>query len=79
MPLSFVRLEPYVLPKTSLTGVNTERVDTRVVQLIYAVDPENPLVLDSKILVGQLMDVFIDSSPDGQPERNSGKVPIRSR
>jgi multidrug resistance efflux pump len=79
VPLSFVRLEPYVLPKTSLTGVNTERVDTRVVQLIYAVDPENPLVLDSKILVGQLMDVFIDSSPSAQPDRDSGRVPIRSR
>jgi multidrug resistance efflux pump len=34
IPMIFVRLEPYVLPKTSLTGVNTERVDTRVVQLI---------------------------------------------
>jgi RND family efflux transporter MFP subunit len=31
VPLYFVRLEPYVVPKTSLTGVNTERVDTRVV------------------------------------------------
>ena len=31
VPLSFFRLEPYVVPKTSLTGVNTERVDTRVV------------------------------------------------
>ena len=48
VPLSFVRLEPYVVPKTSLTGVNTERVDTRVVQLIYAVDPENPLVLEQQ-------------------------------
>jgi HlyD family secretion protein len=32
VPLSFVRLEPYVLPKTSLTGVNTDGVDTRVVR-----------------------------------------------
>jgi hypothetical protein len=79
VPLSFVRLEPFVLPKTSLTGVNTERVDTRVVQVIYAIDPENPLVVDSKILVGRLMDVFIDSSPSGQPEKDSGRVPIRSR
>jgi RND family efflux transporter MFP subunit len=41
IPLSFVRLEPYVVPKTSLTGTNTERVDTRVVQVIYALDPEH--------------------------------------
>ena len=60
VPLSFVRLEPYVVPKTSLTGVNTECVDTRVVQVIYAVDPSNKLVQEQKILVGQIVDVFID-------------------
>lgn len=60
IPLSFVRLEPYVVPKTSLTGVNTERVDTRVVQVIYAIDPRNQLVQEKKVLVGQLMDVFIE-------------------
>jgi HlyD family secretion protein len=59
--LSFVRLEPYVVPKTSLTGTNTERVDTRVVQVIYAIDPNNRLVQEKKVLVGQLVDVFIDT------------------
>lgn len=34
VPLSYVRMEPYVVPKTLLTGVNTERVDTRVVQVV---------------------------------------------
>jgi HlyD family secretion protein len=63
VPLTFVRLEPYVVPKVSLTGVNTERVDTRVAQVIYALDPQHPLVRDSKILVGQLVDVFIDTAP----------------
>jgi multidrug resistance efflux pump len=60
VPMRFVRIEPYVIPKTSLTGANTERVDTRVMQLIYAVDPANPLVQEKKVLVGQLLDVFID-------------------
>ena len=63
IPLTYVRLEPYIVPKTSLTGANTERVDTRVVQVIYAIDPENPLVQKKKILVGQLLDVFIDTRP----------------
>ncbi|MBN9120159.1 MAG: efflux RND transporter periplasmic adaptor subunit [Planctomycetes bacterium] len=63
VPLTFVRLEPFIVPKTSLTGVNTERVDTRVVQVIFAVDPENPLVQQKKVLVGQLVDVFIDARP----------------
>jgi HlyD family secretion protein len=60
VPMKFVRIEPSVVPKTSLTGANTERVDTRVVQVIYAIDPEHPLVKDRKILIGQLLDVFID-------------------
>jgi multidrug resistance efflux pump len=55
-PLSFVRVEPYVIPKKSLTGGNTERVDTRVLQVIYAIDvPEPPLY------VGQQLDVSLDA------------------
>jgi multidrug resistance efflux pump len=67
IPLSFVRLEPFVVPKTSLTGANTERVDTRVVQVIYAVDPSNRLVQERKVLVGQLVDVFIDARQTNPP------------
>ncbi len=67
VPLTFVRLEPYVVPKTSLTGTNTERVDTRVVQVIYAIAPSSRLVQDKKILVGQLLDVFIDTCSTDQP------------
>jgi multidrug resistance efflux pump len=55
-PLKFVRIEPYVIPKKSLTGDNTERVDTRVLQVIYALDKQ-----DQPIYVGQQMDVFIES------------------
>lgn len=60
IPMTFVRIEPVVIPKMSLTGANTERVDTRVMQVIYAIDPEIPLVKDHQVLVGQLLDVFID-------------------
>jgi HlyD family secretion protein len=72
VPLWFVRLEPYIVPKTSLTGINTERVDTRVVQVIYALDPQNRLVRDKKILVGQLLDVFIDAGPEASAGEKSG-------
>jgi multidrug resistance efflux pump len=37
-PIQFVRVEPYVIPKKSLTGDNTERIDTRVLQVIHALD-----------------------------------------
>jgi multidrug efflux pump subunit AcrA (membrane-fusion protein) len=57
-PLSFVRFEPFVLPKKSLTGDSTERVDTRVLQVIYRVDNES-----FPLFVGQQMDVFIEATP----------------
>ena len=60
---------PTSCPRPRLTGANTERVDTRVVQVIYAVDPNNRLVQEKKVLVGQLVDVFIDSRPTGQPNK----------
>jgi RND family efflux transporter MFP subunit len=57
-PVSFVRFEPFVLPKKSLTGDSTERVDTRVLQVIYRV--ENDAL---PLFVGQQMDVFIEARP----------------
>jgi hypothetical protein len=54
--LSFVRVEPYVIPKKSLTGGNTERVDTRVLQVIYALDRA-----DAPLYVGQQLDVSFDA------------------
>ena len=56
IPLQFVRFEPYVVPKKSLTGDSTERVDTRVLQVIYRVTSENP-----SLFVGQQMDVYIET------------------
>jgi hypothetical protein len=38
IPLRFDRIEPYIVPKRSLTGENRERVDTRVLQVIYRFD-----------------------------------------
>lgn len=56
--LKFVRIDPYVLPKRSLTGDNAERVDTRVLELVYELqNPEN-----IPVFIGQQMDVFIDAA-----------------
>jgi HlyD family secretion protein len=55
-PLSFVRFEPFVVPKKSLTGDSTERVDTRVLQVIYRVERD-----DLPLFVGEQLDVFIDA------------------
>jgi hypothetical protein len=58
VPLRFVRVEPYLIPKKSLTGDSTERVDTRVMQVLFAIAP------GTKILPGQQLDVFIDDKQE---------------
>jgi RND family efflux transporter MFP subunit len=52
--LRFVRFEPYVKPKTNL-AVTGQRVDTRVLEVIYALEPAA-----RRPFVGERMDVFID-------------------
>ena len=64
IPLEFVRFEPYVVPKKSLTGDSTERVDTRVLQVIYRVKDQN-----APLYVGQQMDVFIQAPAASDPIR----------
>lgn len=54
--LTFVRFEPFVVPKRSLTGESFERVDTRVLQAIYSFE-RGAL----PVYVGQLVDVYIES------------------
>jgi HlyD family secretion protein len=66
MTMRFVRVEPYVVPKKSLTGDNTERVDTRVLQVLYAVERT-----DHPVYVGQQLDVFIDGSSGAVASREA--------
>lgn len=56
--LKFVRMRPYVIPKKNLTNDTTERVDTRVMQVIYSFNSEK-----LPVQPGQLMDVYIRSLP----------------
>ncbi len=66
-PLEFVRIDPYVVPKRSLTGESTERVDTRVLQVLYAFDPSG-----LRVFVGQQMDAFIEVLPEGRDDGADG-------
>lgn len=68
--LEFVRVQPYVVPKRSLTGSSNERVDTRVLQVLYSF-PRSQL----NAYVGQLMDVFIDAEPGSAIQ--SQPVPVK--
>jgi HlyD family secretion protein len=55
---SFVRIEPFIVPKRFLTGDNSEQTDTRVFQVIYQVDRG-----DLPVYIGQVMDVYIEAEP----------------
>jgi multidrug efflux pump subunit AcrA (membrane-fusion protein) len=54
-PLTFIRVEPFLIGKQNLTNAITEKVDTRVLQVIYSFKT-NP-----RVYVGQQMDVFIET------------------
>ena len=53
--LKFEYVEPYIVPKQSLTGDTAQRVDTRVLQVIYSLAPS---ALPAH--VGQQVDVFVE-------------------
>ncbi len=55
VPLTFVRTEPYVVPKKTLNGGVSERVDTRVLQIIYSVSPAA-----IQAIPGQQVDIYIE-------------------
>jgi len=56
LPLEFVRVEPFIIPKTSLTGSSIERVDTRVLQVIY----RYPASTNATLYVGQQLDLYLE-------------------
>jgi HlyD family secretion protein len=58
-PIEFVKLEPFLTYKQTVTSDIKERVDTRVLQATYRFK-ENP----QNIFVGQQMDVFIETKEE---------------
>lgn len=58
--LAFVRIEPLARPKRFLSNAPGERVDTRVVEAIYRLEPEA-----LPVQVGQMLDVFVEAAPRG--------------
>ena len=54
LPLAFVRVQPYVSPKIELSNQRQERVDLRVLPVIFRFEKK-----DAPVYPGQLVDVFI--------------------
>ena len=61
-PIEYVRTVPVVIPKRTLTGDNAERIDTRVLQLIYRFVDKDPGVLP-----GQVLDVYVETGAGSSP------------
>lgn len=57
---TFVRAEPQIVPKRQLTNSAAERVDVRVLQLIYALPPSDTF------RVGQQVDAYVAANGDGE-------------
>lgn len=55
-PLKFVRIEPYLVYKQNFSNLITEKIDTRVLQILYKIEKNS-----KQVLVGQQMDVFIEA------------------
>ena len=68
-PLTLAYVEPYVVPKRSLTGDSTERVDMRVLQALYQFDRKK-----LHAFVGQQVDVFIEAP--GYDVLKTGQPPV---
>ncbi len=62
--LKFERIEPYVVPKTALTGSPTERIDSRVLQVIYSFASGA-----IPVYIGQQMDVYVQTPVDSASVR----------
>lgn len=69
--LKFEYIDPYVIPKQSLTGDSTERVDTRVLQVIYSFDPKA-----MPVYLGQEVDVYIQAEKIPSNVKYGGPLPV---
>jgi HlyD family secretion protein len=74
VPLTFVRVQPYVSPKIELSNERQEQVDLRVLPVIFRFKKN-----DAAIYPGQLVDVFIEQPAavpaDPAPGAGAGITP----
>jgi multidrug resistance efflux pump len=60
LELVLVGVEPLVIPKRRLSGATSERVDTRVLEVVYAMPAGT-----GGVFVGQQLDVYIEAAGAG--------------
>jgi HlyD family secretion protein len=57
IPLEFVRMQPYLIPKIELSDQRTERVDVRVLPIVFRFKTPQ----DLNVYPGQLVDVYVET------------------
>ncbi len=57
VPLEFERIQPYTTPKIELSDQRTERVDVRVLPVLFKFKPPQ----DLKVYPGMLVDVYVET------------------
>ncbi|MBS0189110.1 MAG: efflux RND transporter periplasmic adaptor subunit [Planctomycetes bacterium] len=62
LQLQIVRIEPFARPKLNLSGANSERTDTRIIDVLMALVGTDGTGGSFGIVPGQAVDVFIDAS-----------------
>jgi HlyD family secretion protein len=72
--VKFEHTDPDVVPKMSLTSDSSQRVDTRVLQVIYSFDRGS-----LPVYVGQQMDVFIEAPSAGGTTTQAQPLPVPCR
>lgn len=66
VPLEFVRVQPYISPKIELSNQRQEKVDLRVLPVIFRFEKK-----DAPVYPGQLVDVFIGQEATGAHTTNN--------
>jgi multidrug efflux pump subunit AcrA (membrane-fusion protein) len=74
IPLTWMWVEPLALPKVDLTGSNIERVDTRVVEVIFKIEGTPK----SRLFPGQIVDVYIEAAGATPPLARRGDSPAKN-
>ena len=62
VPLQFVRIQPYVTPKIELSNGQTEKVDVRVLPVLFRFTPPKGI----NVYPGQLVDVYLRAKNPGR-------------
>ncbi|MGA3114003.1 MAG: biotin/lipoyl-binding protein [Syntrophobacteraceae bacterium] len=67
IPLEFVRVAPYVIPKVELSNQRTERVDVRDLAVLFRFEPPKGLHVYPGILVDVYLQVQNGEQPNSKP------------